>query len=460
MLNWISNLFTRRGTLRETVPHIEAVAAHRAWPAPPADDPATYSVSPYVYIAVNKIAEACALVPLNIQTAAGTTAPDHPLHALLQRPNPHMSRFELFEQTIGMLELTGNAYWFLAGDAQGQPAEIWPLRPDRVSIVPGDGRFIAGYVYTLDGTQIPLEPVEVIHFKRWHPTNDYYGLSALSAARLAVNTDHAMSTWNHTTFGQNNGIPAGIVNIKEFVSDADFERIKRDWRQTYGGPQRRTAFLRGGGIEWHDIGLTYRDMDFLQGRQANRDEILNIFGVPVGLISENATEANARVAERTFIERTLWPKLVRLVGKINAELLPFWPGMHHASFEDIRPTDTQTRLNEIRTAYRVLSINEMRAQYYGLPPVEWGDRPAVGDVPSIPEPTTPEPDATKSIQTELAQWERFALRRIDQPVTRPFRVHHLPAETAFEVSARLQAAGDDAEAVQAVFADVREHITD
>ena len=98
----------------------------------------------------------------------------------------------------------------------------------------------------------------------------------------------------------------------------------------------------------------------LQGRKAHRDEILNIFGVPVGMVSENATEANAKVAERLFIERTLWPKLMRLSQKITQDLLPFWPGNYVAEFDDIRPTDTQARLDEIKTAYPVMSINEIR----------------------------------------------------------------------------------------------------
>ena len=43
---------------------------------------------------------------------------NHPLEQLLANPNPLTSRFELFEQTLGSLELHGNAYWFLAGDGQ------------------------------------------------------------------------------------------------------------------------------------------------------------------------------------------------------------------------------------------------------------------------------------------------------------------------------------------------------
>jgi HK97 family phage portal protein len=322
-----------------------------------------------VYVAVNRIAEACALVPLRLyrQQPQGRVRVDqHPFLALLDNPNPSISRFELLEQTVGMLELTGNAYWFIAGDAQGLPCEIWPLRPDRVTIVPDPQRMVKGYLYELDGRQIALEPVEVVHFKRWNPNSDYYGLSALAAARMAIQSDRAMAQWNANTFGRDMGIPAGIVSIREPIPDSDFERLKHEWRSSYGSGQRRTAFLRGAQIEWVNVGLNHTDLDFLRGRQANRDEILHIFGVPVGMLSENATEANATVAERLFIERTLYPKLVRLAQRITQELLPFYGEGWVAEFDDIRPTDAHLRLQEIAAARGILSVDEIRARFYGL----------------------------------------------------------------------------------------------
>jgi HK97 family phage portal protein len=483
MLNWLSSLFTSRPRGLRPPPHLAAVAVHNnlAWPnlMETAAESKVYQQSPWVYIAVNRIAEAAALVPLRVLRVRGEEhleVKNHPLETLLDAPNPYLSRFELFEQTVAMLELTGDAYWFLAGDTSGAPSEIWPLRPDRVSIVPDPANYVRGYLYEIDGQRIPLDPVEVVHFKRWHPSNDYYGLSALEAARLAVASDRAMAEWNRNTFGMDNGVPAGIVNIKDFVSDTDFERIKREWRQSYGGPQRRTAFLRGGGIEWQNIGLSHNELDFLKGRRAHRDEILNIFGIPVGLVSENATEANAKVAERLFIERTLWPKLVRIAQKITQELLPFWPGEHVAEFEDIRPTDTQTRMEEIRTAYPVMSVNEIRARYYKLPPVEWGALP-VGQLPvagsqlteksgqtadgSIASGSkTADSDSVLSAQDsllpaqssldELARWERFTLKRWGRTGTRAFEVRALPEEIAFDVSAGLLGATTPEEA-RAVF---------
>lgn len=475
MIHWLSQWFGRRNGLRPA-PHIEAVAVHNhyVWPnlAETQAQANVYRQSPWVYVAINRIAEAAALVPLRVLRVQGERRVEverHPLERLLEAPNPYLSRFELMEQTFGLLELTGNAYWFLAGDSSGKPAQIWPLRPDRVSIVPDPQDYVRGYVYEIDGQRIPLDAQEVVHFKRWHPANDYYGLSALEAARVAVESDRAMAEWNRNTFGKDNGVPAGIVTVKEMVSEADFERIKREWRQSYGGPQRRTAFLRGGSIEWQNIGLSHSELDFLQGREAHRNEILNLFGIPVGLVSENATEANAQVAERMFVERTLWPKLARVAQKITQELLPFWPGEHVAEFEDIRPTDAQARLEEIRVSYPVLSINEIRERYYRLPAVEWGAAPVGEEKPDAKaqrgedaEKRSEDANATaavpmKAIIEELGRWERFALKRHGRANSRAFEVDAIPDEIAFEVSAGLLAA-ETPEEVRQVFKTAREAV--
>jgi hypothetical protein len=310
------------------------------------------------------------------------------------------------------------------------------------------------------------------------------------------------------------------------MSDADFERLKREWRTSYGGTQRRTAFLRGGAVEWQSIGLSHTDLDFLQGRRTHRDEILNIFGIPVGLVSENATEANAKVAERLFIERTLYPKLVRLAQKITQDLLPFWDatGTAVAAFDDIRPTDTQSRLDELRAAYPVLSINEIRARFYQLPAVDWGERPPTGNAqstspdesapphsPQLPDvtpvsesngygakhliletpdaaadtPTPPSAETTAAptvspaakaaaiptAQAELARWERFALKRVGKSNVRTFQTQVLPSQLAFEIDAQLQAlsatgdVGDAGEAalsrqIRAIFASARQSLAE
>jgi HK97 family phage portal protein len=361
---------------------VRAIADHNSplWPrldvySTQADE---YSRSAWVYVAVTRIAEAAALVPFEVQRWIDgklIAVPDHPLERLLRAPNPTMSQFELLEATFGYLELNGNAYWYLAGDEQGQPAEIWPLRPDRVRVVPDRARYVGAYVYLLDGIEIPLHADEVIHFKRWHPKDDYLGLSALEAAAMASQTDQAMAAWNYNFFDQGKAIPAGILTIKNMVSDADFERIKREWLESYGGKQRKTAFIRGSGeVGWANLGLSQQESDFVNARQMSKAEILQIFGIPAGLYDKDATYANASAARETFMNDTLWPKLIRFSQKLTQHLAPFYGDDLRVQPEDVR--DNATELAEIEAAKAFLSVNEVRARYFKLPPVMWGERPA------------------------------------------------------------------------------------
>jgi HK97 family phage portal protein len=287
-----------------------------------------YLRSAWVHTAISRIAEAAALIPYHVYQLDGERKipiNNHPLEQLLRRPNPTLSGFELMESTFGFLELNGNAYWYLAADSEGRPAEIWVLRPDRVRLSVERDPVMAGYLYTVGGSELRLTREQVIHFKRWHPRDEGYGLSSLSAAASASVTDQAMQQWNLNLFSKQNVIPAGIVSIKNMIPNAEFERIQREWTESYRSTDRRTAFIRGAGeIEWSGVGLNQMESDFLNGRRFNRDEILHIFGIPSGLFEKDATRANAIAARQTFLEQTIYPKLVRVGAKMTQELVPFF----------------------------------------------------------------------------------------------------------------------------------------
>ncbi|RMG73649.1 MAG: phage portal protein, partial [Chloroflexi bacterium] len=95
MVNWL-NFFK---VLRRKPPHIEALATHNHFSGLNSIETAShnriYTLSPWVYVAVNRIAEACALVPLKVYRVQGDQKLEvvqHPLEILLDNPNPYMSR--------------------------------------------------------------------------------------------------------------------------------------------------------------------------------------------------------------------------------------------------------------------------------------------------------------------------------------------------------------------------------
>ena len=73
----------------------------------------------------------------------------HPLCRLLDRPNPWLTPWELWYLTVVYLELTGNAFWYVAPQSVGEtrlgtPGEIWIIPTPWVRIVPDRTRVREG----------------------------------------------------------------------------------------------------------------------------------------------------------------------------------------------------------------------------------------------------------------------------------------------------------------------------
>ena len=91
-----------------------------------------------VYRSVRMIAEAAASVPLFLFDGE-SEVDEHPLLALLAKPNPAHCAPDLFEAWYGHLLVAGNAY-LEAVTVAGTLRELHVLRPDRMKLVPGAPR--------------------------------------------------------------------------------------------------------------------------------------------------------------------------------------------------------------------------------------------------------------------------------------------------------------------------------
>lgn len=395
-------------------------------------DAKTYAVFSWVHFCVQQIAQSAAQAELKIVDTTNEDAPDvpdHPFLQLLKRPNHVYSRFSLLETLFSYTELTGNAFLYIAFDQSGQPAELWPLRPDRVTVVPDRKNFIKGYVYEVDGTQVPLDTTEVVHFRWFHPTDDYRGLSPIRVLVNQLVGDQAAVRWNANFFNKDNAIPAGVVTIKSMIDDDTYKRVVREWRESYGDGQRKTAFIRGSDMQYDTIASSQEDMQFLELRKWTREEIFQTFGVPMGKWSENATEANAQVAEQTFLNDTLWPKLCRVAEELTAHLIqPIYGPQYEARFVDVRAVKRQEQLSELQIVARgavsqmgqwvpIMTVNEIRKKYFGLSPIQLDDETGEPDVEVVEQPqehgyTGDDADETPPGQKALAAWQRKALNAL------------------------------------------------
>ena len=110
---------------------------------------------------------------------------NHAVQQLLDRVNPWYTRGELWRATEIYLCLWGSAFWTLERDEAGR-REIWPLRPDRMRVLPDKQKYIRGYVYFGLMGPVAYTPEEVLWLKYFNPLEEYAGLSLVAPLRLSA----------------------------------------------------------------------------------------------------------------------------------------------------------------------------------------------------------------------------------------------------------------------------------
>jgi HK97 family phage portal protein len=305
------------------------VAGHAVWT--PRDYAALsregFQKNAVVHRAVRLVAEAAASLPLVLKRGAAELA-EHPLLALLARPNAREGGQRFLESLYGHLLVSGNAY-VEAVQVEGAPRELHALRPDRMRVVPGQDGWPAAYDYTVGSETIRFvqragESVPpVLHLTLFHPADDHYGLSPMEAAATALDIHNAAGAWNKALL-DNAARPSGALVVGgASLTDAQFDRLKADLEASYqGAANAGRPLLLEGGIDWRPLSLSPKEMDFVEAKAAAAREIALAFGVPPLLLGlpGDSTHANYAEANRAFYRQTVIP-LVRRTAEALAQWL-------------------------------------------------------------------------------------------------------------------------------------------
>jgi HK97 family phage portal protein len=285
-----------------------------------------YCVNPVAQRAVKIIAEGVADAPLE--------ASDPALVALATGRTQGQA---LIATLAAQLLLHGNAFVQLLGDGAGGVAELFALRPERVSVETDAGGWPAAYRYRVGGnvTRIAAEDAtgkpQVIHLKAFSPVDDHYGLGCLGAASGAIAIHNAATRWNKALL-DNAARPSGALVYDpgdgSALAPAQFERLKADMEAAFSGAANAgRPMLLEGGLKWQAMSLTPADMDFVGLKAAAAREIALAFGVPpmlIGLPGDNSY-ANYREANKAVWRLTILPLAEKILTELMQGLTGWFP---------------------------------------------------------------------------------------------------------------------------------------
>lgn len=292
------------------------------------------------YRAISMVASGAASVPYilyHTNRSGKREIVNHPALKLLTRPNPTQSYSDFMQSLYHYKMISGNA--FIQGVApMGSPAnELYLLRPDRVQIIAGKNAMPAAYRYIIGEKQIdfPVDKISgrarILHLKNFHPTNDWYGLSPIEAAAYSIDQHNQASSWNQALM-QNGARPSGALVVKGdsgngVLSEEQYNRMKSQIDDQFSGSiNAGRPLLLEGGLEWREMSLSPKDMDFIQSKNASARDIALAFGVPpqmLGIPGDN-TYSNFQEARVALWEQTILPLASSTLEALNNWLLPMF----------------------------------------------------------------------------------------------------------------------------------------
>jgi HK97 family phage portal protein len=297
--------------------------------------------------AINLVARAVASVPLRLKRGE-TVLTDHPLLALLARPNPRVRGENFLYSLVGYHLIAGNAYALAVGpggagatgstgvtgspgDPGGAPRGLWLMRPDTMAVLEGTDGLPAGFEQSVAGRKQRYGAASVLHWKSFNPLSDWYGMAPLEAAALSVDAFNDGSRWNLALI-QNGGAPSGVLyqeNADTLLSAEQFESLRKQVEESYtGAVNAGRPLLLEGGLKWQDMGMSPRDMDWTAAKNMTAREIAQAFGVPPQMIGvpDTQTYSNYAEARQSLWEDTVMPMTREIAAELTAWLAPAFGG--------------------------------------------------------------------------------------------------------------------------------------
>lgn len=277
------------------------------------------------------------------------TVNNHEILFLLKKPNPFLNQFELFETIFSQKLIAGNCFIqaiFNKNNKFIKPKELFILRPDRIQVIAGNNSLPLGYKYTIDSKEFlfPVNPIdgkcEILHIKNYHPTNDWYGLSQVEPAAYSIDQHNEAAKWNQSIL-QNGAKPCGALIVKNdnennTLTDEQFSRLKEQLNSEFSGSNNAgKPLLLEGGLDWKEISLSPKEMDFLEMKYSTARDIALSFGVPSQLIGIPGDNTYSNMAEaRLFLwEQTILPAIDFILNSLNNWLIPMFDSKYELYYD-------------------------------------------------------------------------------------------------------------------------------
>jgi len=351
----------------------------------------SFNLHAWVNIAINILIRNIARADFTIKRN-GEDVTNGQVYELFRKPNPSLSRFDIWKETSAWWYLEGEAFWWYGEDyAGGIPKEIYVLDPRRMrhenefykGIDFGIHKIPRRWFYQTDTELIPILSDELIHFRDFNPFNPIRGVNPLFSLSLELEQDYYANKAN-TQLLKNNAVPQGILKTEQSLRPEEADQLEKRWESKYGAVKagRKIAVL-GKGTEFKPVTFTPDVLKLFELKKWNLYTILAKFGIPprVANISDRSTALSGKDTKEqhsSFWQFTLIPVLRQFEQILESQFFIRFGLQERGVFDlwDIpelqENEDAQSKRDIAEITAGIKTINDVLRER-GKEPKSWGD---------------------------------------------------------------------------------------
>jgi HK97 family phage portal protein len=294
-------------------------------------------------------------------------------------PNSEMAPFGFKETMMTNFDLGGNIVCERLLNKKGELIGLYPYRYCDVRI--DRNKETKNLEYQINGASgKTLRRDQVLHV----PNLSYDGITGMSPISYAASAIKLGLSYEQygVNFYRNAAMPSGVFEHPQVISDAAYDRLKKDLKETYTGLRNSgVPMLLEEGMKWNQITINPIDAQLLESKQFQIEDICRIYRVPQHLVNklDRSTFNNIEHLSLEFVMYTMLPIFKRFEDNINSQILTpeqRKQGMYmEAKIDGLLRGDAKSRAE----AYAVgrqwgwLSVNDIR-RLENMPTIANGDR--------------------------------------------------------------------------------------
>lgn len=292
----------------------------------------------WAQVAIIKLLSLQILLPMKVYQrdpeAGRLDARQSPFGQLIAQPSPTIDPVQFWSWFILQRHIHGKAYAMKVRDAGGRPVQLQLIHPTRIRYGPARGEQAgpegqgSRWWYVTDPrnlTERPLERWEFIAWRRPHPKHPEQAMSPLEQLRDTLELEGAARVANKALYSRGGRHSIILKTPKNFGSAPSLvlKRLSEQYQERHGGVENwGKPLILEDGMEPVQLDHSPEDLQYVEARRLNREEIAAAFDIPppaIGIL-DRATFSNVTEQNRMLYRTTMPPLLQSFESMINFDL--------------------------------------------------------------------------------------------------------------------------------------------